>query len=185
MPYLLHCTSCDRKHVVTTGQAGGQVRCDCGAAIDVPTVRGLRELAEVHEATAPRKAWSTRSSVVFLGAVITLAGLVLAGFLHVRAAQVRPHGSFADDIRTMSPRDTWDLWSGFMRHGIGWSRNKGPEQLKAMKDYEELKRWEWIAFGLAGAGAVLVVIGLTLVGQRGGAAAKRPPRRPVASAQPK
>jgi hypothetical protein len=184
MPYLLPCTQCDRKHAVTTGQAGGQVRCECGAAIDVPTVRGLRELVEVHEATAQRRTWSTRSSVVFLGAVITLGGLALAGFLHVRAAQVRPHGSFADDIRTMSPRDTWELWSSFLRHGIGWNRNQGPEQLKAIKDYEELKRWEWIAFGLAGAGVLLIILGLTLVRDRA-RRAKPPPRRPVASAQPK
>jgi hypothetical protein len=184
MPYLLPCTSCDRKHVVTTGQAGGQVRCECGAAIDVPTVRGLRELEEVHEATAPRKAWSTRSSVVFLGVVITLAGLALAGFLHVRAAQVRPQGSFADDIRTMSPRDTWELWSYF-RHGIGWNREKGPEQLKAIKTYEELKRWEWIAFGVAGVGIVVIVVGLTMVGHRSRGAPQRPPRRPVASVKSK
>jgi hypothetical protein len=181
MPYLLPCTHCDRKHAVTSGQAGAQVRCECGAAIDVPTVRGLRELVEVHEPTPQRKTWSTRHSVVFLGAVITLAGLALAAILHVRASQVRPRGSFADDIRTMSPRDTWDLWSSFLRHGIGWSRDKGPEQLQAMKDYEVLKSWEWIAFGLAGAGVVLIVIGITLVGKRS-AAAKRPPRRPVVSA---
>ena len=184
MPYLLPCPQCDRKLPVTTGQAGGQVRCDCGAAIDVPTVRGLRELVEVHEATAQRQAWSTRSSVVFWGAVIALGGLALAGFLHVRAVQVRPHGSFADDIRTMSPRDTWDLWSSFLRHGIGWNRNQGPEQLKAIKDYEELKRWEWIALGLAGAGVLFIILGLTLIRDRA-RPAKPPPRRPVASAQPK
>jgi hypothetical protein len=180
MPYLLPCTQCDRKLVVTTGQAGGQARCECGAAVDVPTVRGLRSLEEVREATAQPQAWSTRKSVVFLGAVITLCGLALAGFLHVRASQVRPHGSFADDIRTMSPRDTWELWSYF-RHGIGWNRDKGPEQLKAIKDYEELKRWEWIAFGVAGVGVVVIIVGLTMVGHRNRIAPQRPPRRPVAS----
>ena len=183
MAYLLPCPQCDRKLPVTTGQAGGQVRCECGTMVDVPTVRGLRELVEVHEVTAQRKAWSTRNSVVFLGAVITLGGLALAGFLHVRAAQVRPQGSFADDIRTMSPRDTWDLWSSFLRHGIGWNRNQGPEQLKAIKDYEELKRWEWIALGLAGAGVLLIVLGLTLIRERSAAASKQPPRRTVAAAE--
>jgi hypothetical protein len=185
MPYLLPCPQCDRKLPVTTGQAGDQVRCQCGTAIDVPTVRGLRELVEVQEATAPRKAWTTRNSIVFLGAVITLAGLALAAFLHVRADHVRPHENFADDIRTMAPRDTWELWSSFLQQGIRWNRNKGPEQLKAIKDYEELKRWEWIAFGLAGAGVVLVLIGLTLVGQRGRGTPKRPPRRPIVSAERK
>jgi hypothetical protein len=185
MAYLLPCTQCDRKLVVTTGQAGGQARCECGAAVVVPTIRGLRELEEVHEATAQAKAWSTRNSVVFLGAVITLGGLALAGFFHVRASEVQPRGSFADDIRTMSPRDTWDLWANFLRHGIGWNRDKGPEQLKAMKEYEELKRWEWIAFGLAGVGVVVIIVGFTLVGQRSRAAPNRPPRRPVASAEQK
>jgi hypothetical protein len=171
--------------VVTTGQAGGQARCECGAAVDVPTVRGLRALEEVPEATVRPKPWSTRNGLLFLGAVIVFGGLALAGFLHVRAAQVQPRGSFADDIRTMSPRDTWDLWSSFLRHGIGWSRAKGPEQIQAIKDYEILKSWEWIALGLAGAGVVVIVVGLTLVGQRGRGAPKGPPRRPVASAEPK
>ena len=82
----------------------------------------------------------------------------------------------------MAPRDTWELWSSFLQQGIRWNRNKGPEQLKAIKDYEELKRWEWIAFGIAGAGVVLVLIGFTLVSQRSRGVANRPPRRPVASA---
>ena len=34
------------------------------------------------------------------------------------------------------------------------------------KTLEELKRWEWIALGLAGAGVLFIILGLTLIRDR-------------------
>jgi hypothetical protein len=183
MAFLLPCPQCDRKLVVTTGQAGGQVRCECGTAVDVPTVRGLRALVEVEESTAQPKSWSTRHSVVFLGAVIVVAGLALTAFLHVRADQVRPDENFAQDIRNKQPYETWELWHQFMRHSIAWRPGTGPETEKKIKAYEELKRWEWIALALGGAGVIVIILGFTLVTDRSAGSPKPPPRRPSTSAE--
>jgi hypothetical protein len=122
--------------------------------------------------------------MVFLGAVIAIAGLAFAAFLHVRANETWPDENFAQDIRNKQPYETWELWYQFMRHGIAWRPQSGPQRERDLKAYEELKRWEWISFGLAGAGLVVIVLGFTLVTKRSGAPKRSPPRT-AASAKSK
>jgi hypothetical protein len=184
MAYLLPCPQCGRKLVVTTGEAGGQMQCACGTAVDVPTVRGLREL---EPATAPgaeaATSWTSRHSVIFLGSLMAIAGLVFGLILHFRAAALLPSATFADDIRTMAPAETWTIWTQFIRQGVGsWQPKKDEKQLSDLKVYDEMKRWEIIGFGLAGLGIVLAVIGVTMWSPKRTVPPKRPPRRPAASA---
>ena len=183
MAYLLPCPQCGRKLVVTTGEAGGQVRCECGAAVDVPTVRGLREL-EPAPAVEGATSWTTRHSVIFLGSLMAIAGLAFGMILHFRAAAVLPTATFADDIRTMPAAETWTLWSQFFRDGVGkWQPLKDDKQQLDLKAYEELKRWELIGFGLAGVGVVVAIVGVTILGPKRRGSPKRPPRRPAASTE--
>jgi hypothetical protein len=182
MAYLLPCPQCERKLAVTTGQAGDRLRCECGAEVEVPTVRSLRALPEVHGAVGPKRSWSTRHSVVFLGAVVAIAGLAFGVYLHVRSVAERPRDNFAEDIQGMSPDKAWELWSSIMRHGATWKPQKGVAQEKAIKRYDELVRWKWIGFGIAGAGAIIAIIGLAMFAQRAAGPPKRPPRRPAATA---
>ena len=187
MAYLLPCPQCGRKLVVTTGEAGGQALCACGATVDVPTVRGLREL---ESATAPAAeattSWTTRHSVIFLGSLVAIAGLAFGLIQHFRAAALLPTATFADDIRTMPPAETWTIWTQFIRQGVGsWQPKKDEKQLSDLKAYDEMKRWEIIGFGLAGVGVVLAVIGVTMLGHRRPIPPKRPPRRPASAAKRK
>ncbi len=183
MAYLLPCPQCGRNLVVTTGEAGGRVRCECGSQVDVPTVRGLRELATAPAPTAEAtSSWTARHSLIFLGVLTMLAGVAFGLFLHYRAARLLPQSTFADDIRNMPAEDTWTLWSQYFRGRVGrWQPLKGEKQLSDLKAYEEMKRWELIGYGFAGLGVVLAVIGLTMLGpKRPVPPKKRPPRRPVA-----
>lgn len=184
MAYLLPCPQCGRKLVVTTGEAGGQTRCECGATVEVPTVRGLRDLEQAPipagEAATP---WTTRHSVVFLGVLVAVVGLGFGVFLHFRAEAVLPKTAFADDIRTMPPAETWELWSNFFREGVGnWQPKKDAQQLAAINRYHELKRWQLIGFGLAGVGVVVAIVGFTMLGPKRSTPPKRPPRRPTTTA---
>jgi hypothetical protein len=79
--YLLPC-SCGRKVPVSTRHAGQTVRCACGAELEVPTLRGLRELEPAGAAAAPaRGTWENRQRIAFLLAVASLLAIGVAGYL--------------------------------------------------------------------------------------------------------
>ncbi len=75
--YYLPC-SCGKKIEVDAGQAGLSVRCQCGADLTVPTMRGLKQLepveapSEVVAAETQQANWGARQGVVFLGLVVLL-----------------------------------------------------------------------------------------------------------------
>ncbi|MHC4405869.1 MAG: hypothetical protein ACYTG0_40010, partial [Planctomycetota bacterium] len=74
--YLLPC-SCGQKIPVGATQAGGGLRCECGAELEVPALRELTQLdrAEVKPTRrAPAPSWGSRQSVFFLGLVVMAAG---------------------------------------------------------------------------------------------------------------
>jgi len=169
---------------VTTGEADGQVRCECGAAVNVPTVRGMRELEPAAAPTAEAAtSWTTRHSVIFLGLLMAIAGLAFGLIQHFRAADAFPGESFADKIRNMPAAETWTLWSQVSRLGVGgWQPPKDDKQQLDLKTYEELKRWQLIGFGLGGLGVVVAIVGVTMLGPKRPVASKRPPRRPAAAA---
>ena len=48
MPYQLNCP-CGAKHLVTNSQAGQKLDCTCGKSLDIPTLRGLKDLPVVDQ----------------------------------------------------------------------------------------------------------------------------------------
>jgi len=91
--YLLPC-SCGQQVRVEPAQAGGQIACQCGQSLTVPTLRALRMLdpAGPDAATSrqiPRGQWSRTQGALFsIGlaiAVISLAILAYTFFMFVQA----------------------------------------------------------------------------------------------------
>src|SRR5450432_3398339 len=80
--HLLTCV-CGRQLPVELGQAGEQLRCECGTNISVPTLRQLRQLpvaAEVAPAQVAKRAWGARqgaiaASLIFVGLLLMGAGV--------------------------------------------------------------------------------------------------------------
>ena len=79
--FLLDC-SCGEQVQVTAQQAGGQVTCQCGKSLSVPTLRKLRHLPKVAEEAPPAAAvgWGLRAQLVSLGSVLTLLLFCAAGY---------------------------------------------------------------------------------------------------------
>ena len=50
--YALPCDACGRRHPVETSQAGGQVNCECGATIRIPTMLKIKRLEPWEDADA-------------------------------------------------------------------------------------------------------------------------------------
>ena len=116
--YLLPCT-CGRSITVSPRQAGQEVTCECGAAVDVPTMRQLRQL-ELAEATksADQPRWSTTQGILFAGG--TLLAMVAAGlamyclvivqfFLDTTTPQVN-YALLKQSIDQLTPEESLLLW---------------------------------------------------------------------------
>ncbi|MGN6544757.1 MAG: hypothetical protein ACTHK7_06895 [Aureliella sp.] len=75
MYYRLTCP-CGVAHSVSTSQAGQEIHCTCGNSLQVPTLRGLKELPPVDPATAPevryREAGHSRRPWILLGTMFVL-----------------------------------------------------------------------------------------------------------------
>ena len=83
MKYLLPCTHCERKLSVDSTQAGESITCACGALLEIPSFREIRNLERgdaSDTAPAPRS-WNVRRGVVFaIGLAIVFCGIVASGF---------------------------------------------------------------------------------------------------------
>ena len=70
--YLLPC-SCGKRLLVERSGAGGRIDCDCGAKIDVPTLRDLRNLESI-ETASTTPGWTRAQGSLFVLAIVLLAG---------------------------------------------------------------------------------------------------------------
>lgn len=114
--YLLTC-ECGKKIPVDVGQAGGSVTCSCGAQLDVPALRNLRNLPLAQpEAARSRPPWNASKG-------FTAAGLIVAALLAAYALWNRfteptvpkfdPEyriNTVNEGLEKMSPVEAWQLW---------------------------------------------------------------------------
>lgn len=119
--YLLPC-SCGKKIEVDAGQSGLNIRCECGAELTVPTMRGLSQLERASAPPANRRldaasesTWGARQALVFLGLIILLgASLPAALTWYTYPQPPRLREDFTEinreEIDQATLRQTWELW---------------------------------------------------------------------------
>jgi len=142
--YLLPC-SCGDQLTIEIGQAGQEVNCDgCGATIEVPTMRGVRELKPLPEKEdeKPRVEWTPLQGTLFAtGILVTLIALSVAGFVWMKRWQIgaqtakplMPDTTLSDThLEQMTADQVLDLWKeGPEKVGLGdWET---PTHLTARK----------------------------------------------------
>lgn len=173
--YLLPCPKCPPGTfvVVDAQQAGLTVQCTCGAELQAPTLRGLRQLARAEErAAAPSSDWTWREAIFFLGVVMSVLTLPMYGYLYLKTP---PHPSTLyappptrtpdgahienDEIARMNVEQLWSKWDslkegpdtgGEIIYILGWER----QMAKHATFY-------YVVNGVLGAGLALSVIGGT------------------------
>lgn len=123
MQYLLSCP-CGKQTPVASSQAGETVRCKCGELLEVPTLRGLRQLPVAEEPGAEREAagqpfWSLGLGLLFVsGVALTLISLVvivsLAGYistLETEPPEMYTPDQFRELMSDMTADRLWDSWT--------------------------------------------------------------------------
>jgi hypothetical protein len=166
--YLLPC-QCGKKNEVDSNQAGLTVRCECGADLPVPAMRGLANLERVERAPAASVAsgmtWGRRQGLIFLGSVLLAFSALAALFFW---AQMPSWPVLLPDYQLrnrqnneqLSPEDSFNEWRELQK-GIVL-----PEMEAHLNVIEritsDLMQWEMVCGGVAAVGLLLVVVGLSM-----------------------
>lgn len=165
MQYLLPCGACGRKHAVEPRQAGQKIACDCGTALEVPSLRGLRELERTEPAKVHRagRTWTPARGVAFVvGILVALAGALVAGYAlmvwtTLDTSEPPPENLTAEyaAIDGRTPEQTLTLWQNeIVGRGIGDYRVPRHVMARAV-----VQAYGWIAIvgiGLSVLGAVAI-----------------------------
>jgi hypothetical protein len=107
MKYLLPCSNCGHKTTVETGQAGQMLQCVCGQQVEVPTIRGMRELETQGGETVSQPRWNRRRGFMFVGGVITAIGLLLAGYVWIAWPRLVDPAAIERELQSMPPFATF------------------------------------------------------------------------------
>lgn len=160
--YLLPC-QCGKKNEVDSSQAGLHVRCECGAELPVPTMRGLSALERIDRAAEKPGAaggsnWGRRQGLMFLGGVL-LAGAALVALFFWSLFPTRPMLQFDYEAQQqLSPVDSFAEWRELQK-GIELPEAE-MHVIRFEQITDELWKWEMVCGGIAGVGLLLIIVGL-------------------------
>ena len=130
MQYLLPCGACGETHAIEPRQAGRKISCGCGAVLEVPSLRGIRELAHTEPTTKRRvgPAWSPARGLAFVGGMlVAVVGLLVAGYALLVWRNLDTSVPLPEDLTAVyalidqkTPEETLLLWQEeILNRGIG------------------------------------------------------------------
>jgi hypothetical protein len=124
MKYLLPC-QCGQQSAVDTSQAGQRIVCGCGNTLDVPTIRGLRQLPPAAtESPRGRPRWTPWQGALFVsGLLIAVGGAAIAGTCWWQSRQI-----------DVTPPD-WRAMDRTIEQAFGQVENA--QLLDLMREYEK------------------------------------------------
>ena len=111
---------------VDVGQAGERVECACGATLDVPTLRKLRQQERAAaDMEAGQRPWGPRQAVMLLGLAIALVAAAVMSGLWLQ----RPVAPAVDtpaairrldaEMAAITPLESWVIWHDrLLREGL-------------------------------------------------------------------
>jgi hypothetical protein len=160
--YLLPC-NCGQKAEVDSSQAGLTIQCGCGAALEVPTMRGLSQL-QVVEAASPSEtagsAWGPGQGLIFLGIVIGLGGLLALGLVLQTRPQWRVHPEQIDiHVDKLSVEQLWQHWLE-LHKGLG--SDDDPIRKRFESEWSTYRRRMSMSAIPAALGLLMIIGGLVL-----------------------
>ena len=173
MDYLLNCSSCDKELHVTKKQAGQEITCECGATVQIPTLRGFSELraaedsSTVTAASAEKSAWTSwRGPVVALCSLLLLIAFAFTGYSFFEAFRNDMNYTVEEFIADETTRaDLWGpdelstVWDEF-RPGLTTREPPIFERYNRYADEQQTKGY--IGLGVCGLlGAIVLGVWMT------------------------
>jgi hypothetical protein len=125
--YLLPC-ECGESLPVEKTQAGQSIVCKCGRSVDIPSLRGLREL-EVCEAApqaVARPSWTPTKGTFFAGGIILAIvgtfvaayGFTMRSFVNTAAPPQEQIDAWVQEIDDWNASQMWSFWTQARQMGL-------------------------------------------------------------------
>ena len=171
MKYFLPC-ECGERVIVERGQAGQVVNCACGAELNVPTMRGLRQLDPISDTpVVATSGWSVGRGLTFASAfVVMLVALAYSAYCFYGVSQIRvgrPDVPFVQQqsdaqVENMTVQQVWGEWRSITERGLG--RYQVPQFVinREVVALLQLRAYLALAVGLV---ALAVAVATSLVGR--------------------
>ena len=136
MSYLVPCPKCGTSLPVELGMSGETLRCPCGSAVEVPTLRVLRDMPRTDDVDEG-PGWTWRHGVMVIGAMILVFGLAMGIYLVRNQSAVNPDRYWEQWYANAKPLDAWRLWTYYQRDGIAGGMNPtlSPTRIKMQEMY--------------------------------------------------
>lgn len=175
MPYLLPCPRCGEKTPIETRHAGEQRTCVCGATLDVPTLREIRNL-ETAEPVATvgrsRPNWNASLGCLFAGGILVAligAGAVAMGTMGIKGLPKPPPVPFdaegaAAEVRLWTPKESYEVWSTMRKGGLG--AYVTPAHVQAREMVGRLQMVSNIGYAVIGLGFLMSAVTFFFRGRR-------------------
>jgi hypothetical protein len=151
--YLLPC-ECGQAIAVDVSQAGQQITCECGKRLEVPTLRGVRELEPAPESAASSRPaeWDASRGMIFAGSLVLFLVGAAISFLGYQGLRTTPNitreiekESFDKSIDEMSLEEAYETWEHVRDHGLG---PRGQNVFVNIRNYRE-GRQRMLILGIA------------------------------------
>ena len=159
--YLLPC-ACGEKTPVTASQAGQSVHCSCGAQLEVPTLRGLRDLAQSDlargdSAARPTRSWNNRHRVTFVCFVLGLIAFAIGGYLTLNLPDVARPATDQEISQIFEKGSTEEVIATFaeLKKGIDFV---SPDESMVQKYMEKRNSLVWVIRTVIGLGVLALVV---------------------------
>lgn len=170
--YLLPC-ACGVKHEVSARQAGQTLTCECGANVEIPTLRGLRNLQVVQPQSQPSSArWSIAKGFTFaIGTVLLVVGGGFAYSSHSGIVQRRPYMAapqideqkLLEEVNAIPSDELWKIWQQLRDGDIG--ARIQPTFLVVRQDVKILTIVRNVALGFAALGLLAQLVSYSATGK--------------------
>lgn len=113
--YLYPCPACGRKHEVDTSKVGLPFVCECGAKLEVKSLRALKELEpKPVDPAALAPVWGPRQGMTLLGSVVAISGLLAILITLWATPSLEPRKiddtSIREQAKQLSLADSHQLW---------------------------------------------------------------------------
>ncbi len=168
MSYLVPCPKCGKQLAVELGMSGETLRCECGAPVEVPKLRVLRDMPRTDEVDEG-PGWTWRHGVLVLGAMLAAFGISMGLYLVRNQYDMQPDRAWDEWSKSSSPADDWKMWHYFQRDGISGGMNPRPHPSQLQSQYmffsklsadlkllEKQRQWVYLAWAVGAFGLLMM-----------------------------